>query len=85
MAGRLGLEAKEEPPPDADSPYGEEAGPPLPTNLGQAVECFAGSTAFRQALGDEFVDYLVGIKQAEWDRFLATVTDWEHKEYGELF
>ncbi len=85
VSGRLGLEAKEEPPPSADSPYGEEAGPRLPTDLGQAIEHFANSDIYRAAIGTTFVDYLVGIKQAEWNRFLATVTDWEHREYGELF
>lgn len=85
VSGRLGLDAKDEPPPSADSPYGEEAGPRLPTNLGQAIDCFDTSTIYRTALGDRFVDYLVGIKRAEWNRFLETVTDWEHEEYSELF
>ncbi len=85
VSGRLGLEAKEEPPAGADSPYGDEAGPLLPTDLGQAIEHFDGSEAYRTALGSRFVDYLVGIKRAEWNRFRSTVTDWEHREYGELF
>ena len=85
VSGRLGLDAKEEPPPSADSPYGEEAGPRLPTYLGQAIDRFDGSAVYRTALGDPFVDYLVGIKRAEWNRFLSTVTDWEHEEYMELF
>lgn len=85
VSGRLGLEAKDEPPPSADSPYGQEAGPRLPTDLGQAIDIFDQSDAYRTALGDRFVDYLVGIKRAEWTRFLETVTDWEHEEYSELF
>lgn len=85
IGGRLGLEAKEDPPPPADSPYGEDAGPRLPTDLGHAIERFDASTVHRSALGDTFVDYLVGIKRAEWARFLATVTDWENEEYLELF
>ena len=85
VSGRAGLDAKEEPPPNADSPYHEEAGLRLPTDLGQAIDCFDRSPTYRSALGDRFVDYLVGIKRAEWNRFLATVTDWEHEEYGELF
>ncbi len=85
VSGRLGLDAKDEPPPSADSPYGEEAGPMLPTDLGQAIDRFDESEPYRTALGDRFVDYLVGIKRAEWTRFLASVTDWEHDEYSELF
>ena len=85
VCGRQGLQAKEEPPSPADSPYEEAAGPRLPTNLGQAVDTFAESRLYRSALGSEFVDYLAGLKRAEWNRFLATVTDWEHDEYFDLF
>lgn len=85
VSGRLGLDAKEEPPPSADSPYEDEAGPRLPANLGQAIDRFDGSAAYRTAFGDPFVDYLLGIKRAEWNRFLSAVTDWEHEEYMELF
>ncbi len=85
LSGLDGLEAKAEPPPASDSPYEAEAGPLLPGNLGEAVQAFAGSTFYRSELGDEFVDYLTGLKQAEWTRFLNTVTDWEQKEYLELY
>ena len=40
---------------------------------------------FRQALGAEFVDYYVHIKNAEIERFQAEVSDWEHREYFEMF
>ena len=33
----------------------------------------------------QFCDYLLHIKEAEISRFLSTVTDWEHKEYFEIF
>jgi glutamine synthetase len=36
-------------------------------------------------LGDEFCDYLLTIKDAEIARFQAEVTDWEHREYFEMF
>ena len=32
-----------------------------------------------------FVDYYVHIKSAEIERFQAEVSDWEHREYFELF
>ena len=38
-----------------------------------------------QALGAEFVDYYVHIKNAEIERFQAEVSDWEHREYFEMF
>ena len=40
---------------------------------------------FRDALGAEFVDYYVHIKNAEIERFQAEVSDWEHREYFEMF
>ena len=38
-----------------------------------------------EAFGDGFVDYLLHIKRAEIARFLSEVTDWEHREYFEIF
>jgi len=32
-----------------------------------------------------FVDYYVHIKNAEIERFQAEVSDWEHREYFEMF
>ncbi len=40
---------------------------------------------FRQAFGDEFVNYIIAIKEAEIARFLSEPNDWEHKEYFDLF
>jgi glutamine synthetase len=40
---------------------------------------------FRQAFGAAFVDYYVHIKNAEIARFEAEVSDWEHREYFEMF
>jgi len=50
-----------------------------------AVTALDASDTFRSAFGDRFVDYLLHIKRAEIARFLSTVTDWEHREYFELF
>ena len=32
-----------------------------------------------------FIDYFIRIKEAEISRFEAEVTDWEHREYFDLF
>ena len=40
---------------------------------------------FCDALGAAFVDYYVHIKNAEIERFQAEVSDWEHREYFEMF
>ena len=72
------------PPPPTDDPYASDA-TLLPTNLMDAVSELDKSAMFRDAMGDRFVDYLLHIKRAEIARFLSTVTDWEHREYFDLF
>lgn len=71
-------------PPPTDDPDATDAAL-LPTNLMDAVGELDKSSVFRDALGDQFVDYFLHIKRAEISRFLATVTDWEHREYFEIF
>ena len=39
----------------------------------------------RERMGAAFVDYLLAIKDAELARFNAEVTDWEHREYFEMY
>ena len=36
-------------------------------------------------MGAQLIDYLLAIKDAELARFNAEVTDWEHREYFEMF
>ena len=83
-AGLDGLARQLDPGPPADEPYATEAAP-LPGNLIEAVAALKASTFYRSAFGDRFIDYLVHIKEAEIARFLAHVTDWEHREYFEIF
>lgn len=85
LSGLSGLDAKEPPPAPADNPYEEAAGSRLPRSLGDAIQAFETSVLYRASFGTEFVEYLAGLKQAEWDRYLATVTDWEQNEYLDLF
>jgi glutamine synthetase len=83
-AGLDGIDKKRDPGPPADTPYGTDA-PMLPTNLMDAVAALDGSKLFRQRFGGQFVDWLVHIKQAEISRFLSEVTDWEQREYFDVF
>jgi glutamine synthetase len=84
VSGLDGLENDLQPPPPTDDPYATNA-EPLPTNLMDAVQLLDDSALFREAFGDRFVDYIVHIKRAEIARFLSNVTDWEHREYFEMF
>lgn len=83
-AGLDGIDNKRDPGPAADTPYKTDAAM-LPTNLMDAVDALERSQLFRQRFGEKFVDYLVHIKRAEIARFLSNVTDWEHREYFDLY
>ncbi len=69
--------------PDA-SPY-EADKPRLPASLMEAAAALKQSEMFRRTFGDGFVDYFLGVKQSEIDRFLSHVTDWEQREYFEVY
>jgi glutamine synthetase len=49
----------------------------LPSTLAEAADLLEASEAARKGLGDTVVDALVAAARAEWQTFLATVTDWE--------
>ena len=83
-AGLDGIDNKRDPGPAADTPY-ETSAPMLPTNLMDAVTALDGSKLFRKRMGDGFIDYLVHIKRAEIARFLSEVTDWEQREYFDVY
>jgi glutamine synthetase len=84
LSGRDGMADKLDPGPSADEPYLADA-EPLPASLEQAIPQFAGSALLRRELGDPFVDYLTTIKKHEVDRFNSAVTDWEQREYFEIY
>jgi glutamine synthetase len=84
LSGLDGLACALDPGPSADAPYDTMA-PLLPRTLGEALECLRGDAFFRAALGDSFVDYYLHIKDAELARFNLEVSEWEQREYFELF
>ncbi len=84
LSGLDGIERELEPPAPTNEPYNDDAAR-LPAMLSDAVDCLDQSDFYRGALGDEYVDYMVRIKQFELDRFNAAVTDWEHQEYFSMF
>ncbi|MBX2886736.1 MAG: glutamine synthetase family protein [Granulosicoccus sp.] len=84
LSGLDGVKKGATAPQPTETPYANEM-QKLPESLITAVDRFSESKLYRQTLGDEFVDYLVAIKRAEWKRFMQTVSDWEHREYFSLF
>lgn len=96
-AGIDGVLNKTDPGPLSDDPYAADV-PQLPTSLAAALEELSASSFFRGEFGDRFVDYLVTMKRSEVSRYeahvaeqpdpqacAAEVTEWEHREYFELF
>jgi len=84
LSGLDGVDRALDPGPSADAPYETQAAP-LPKTLREAVFALRDDSFFRDALGAEFVDYYVHIKNAEIERFQAEVSDWEQREYFEMF
>ena len=84
LSGLDGVDRKLEPGPSADAPYETKAAL-LPKTLREAVFALNDDPFFREKFGAEFVDYYVHIKNAEIERFQAEVSEWEQREYFEMF
>ena len=95
LSGLDGVTNKSDPGPISEDPYASDRAS-LPTSLADALDALEGDAFFRRALGDRFVDYIVTMKRSETTRYAAhlaertdadpsVVTDWEHREYFELF
>ena len=85
-AGMDGVRNRTDPgEPVLGDPYGQTDKLPLPNSLMQAVEALDRCKVLRAGFGDQYIDYFLHIKQAEIARFLAHPTDWEHREYFEMY
>lgn len=84
ISGFDGVHRKLDPGPPADTPYETQA-PVLPRTLSDAIAALREDECLRTGLGEGFVDYFCSIKEAEIARFNLEVTEWEHREYFELF
>ncbi|NYZ13674.1 glutamine synthetase [Azospirillum sp. RWY-5-1] len=84
VSGLDGLRRRLDPGPAADVPY-EAPGPVLPRTLGEAVAALRADPVLAEGFGEGFVDYYARIKEAEIRRFESEVSEWEHREYFDLF
>lgn len=91
VAGLDGVERGLDPGPSADTPYETDAAP-MPKSLGEALAELKSSACFRSSFGSGFVDYYLRIKEAEIARYKSEesadapdVTQWEQREYFDLF
>jgi glutamine synthetase len=83
-SGLDGMARKLPLPPSADTPY-EAKAELLPRTLGEALQALREDKILREGLGETFVDYYCRIKEAEIARFDSEVSEWEHREYFDLF
>jgi glutamine synthetase len=84
LAGLDGIDRALTPPPPADTPYETQA-TSLPKTLREALDALKADSFFREKIGAGFVDYYLHIKNAELERFQTEVSDWEQREYFEMF
>ena len=84
-AGLDGVDRELDPGQPDPEPYASDR-PKLPAGLEQAVDALeSDGGVFRKALGDPFVDYIIDLKRYEVGRFRAHVSDWEQREYFEVY
>jgi glutamine synthetase len=84
LSGLDGVDRKLEPGPSADVPYETKASL-LPKSLREAVDALKADAFFRDSFGETFIDYYTFIKNAEIERFQMEVSEWEQREYFEMF
>ena len=83
-SGLDGLQGQLALPASADMPY-EAKAPMLPRTLAEAIAALREDKVLRAGMGEAFVDYYCHIKDAESARFNLEVSEWEHREYFDLF
>ena len=84
FSGLDGVRRQLDPGPSADVPYETEA-EPLPRSLPDAMARLQADRYLCDCLGQRFVNYYCHIKNAELERFNLEVSEWEQREYFNLF
>ncbi|WP_341529230.1 glutamine synthetase family protein [Nostoc sp. UHCC 0302] len=96
ISGLDGVDCRLDPGSPTEEPYTTE-NPTLPKSLIEAIAHLKQSELFPEKMGQQFINYIIKIKESEINRFLAAVadqapedylkqvTDWEQREYFELF
>ncbi|OLZ10379.1 glutamine synthetase family protein [Sulfobacillus thermosulfidooxidans] len=73
------------PPVENEDAYAKADASSLPKSLGEALEALNQDEVLVNLLGPEFVQAFTALKTHEINRFTDHVSDWEVKEYRELF
>jgi glutamine synthetase len=85
VAGLDGVDRKLDPGEPDIEPYAADRRL-LPSGLDEAVTALdSEGQVFRDAFGEPFVEFILSIKRHELGRYKAHVTDWEQREYFEVY
>jgi len=99
-AGLDGVHRELDPGLPSDTPYAATDRPELPKTLAAALDALRTDRFFRKVFGDEFVDLFLRLEDSNLARFREfarerqlgadaesgdTVTEWEQREYFDLF
>ena len=96
FAGLEGIKEQLDPGPMSVEAYNDQRDP-LPKSLEEAIEALKNDGFYRQKMGSLFIDYIIKIKEHEvtrYKKFLEennieddqnVVTEWEHREYFEIY
>lgn len=84
FSGLDGMRQQLDPGASADVPY-ETPAELLPRSLPDAMESLKADSYLCDSLGQRFVNYYCHIKNAELERFNLEVSEWEQREYFNLF
>jgi glutamine synthetase len=84
VTGLDGMARMLDPGPSADAPY-ETRAELLPKTLEEALAALRADACFTEGFGKTFIDYYLRNKEAELARYHFEVTEWEQREYFELF
>lgn len=84
FSGLEGIHHHLDPGASADAPY-ETPAPKLPHSLDEALSCLKEDTYLVDKFAPDFVNYYCHIKSAEIARFNLEVTEWEHREYFDMY
>ncbi|WP_157239874.1 glutamine synthetase family protein [Catenuloplanes japonicus] len=84
VSGLDGLARGIDPGPPTENPYAADA-VRLPPSLGAAVDALEADPVFADAFGARTIGWYAKLKRDEFARYLAHVSDWEQREYFDLF
>ncbi len=79
LAGLKGIQEKID--PDVLMEQYEKENKHLPEDLKEALEKLKTSAFVREALGDEYVDIYIDIKEKAWREYMMQVSEWELNRY----